>query len=278
MVAAVCAAETETAPVVARIVPVPNRAVVVLFTSESARTGVSETPPDDPASAVVVTSCVADAVNPTACAPVKIDPLPTSATDRFATMFNPTDAPIPTVAPVAPPPTGLASAVVWVRLSAVSVTSPAAPPVITTVAPFTMLALLSVSIRFSASDPAIPTLPAPAPEVALVKNTSEAVSVLAAEAINFATSRLNASIAKPPTLCTARPNVALFSTFTALTATAAPMPIFAGSGVLPLASLTPTAAPLAVALPTALLDVRKVSVPAVVITFPVGTTAETVAF
>ena len=54
-----CAAETETAPLVVRVAPDPKRAAVLLLTIESATTGVIETPPVEPDSAVVVTACVA---------------------------------------------------------------------------------------------------------------------------------------------------------------------------------------------------------------------------
>ena len=191
-------------------------------------------------------------------------------------MFKPTDAPRPTVPPEAPPPVGFASAVVLVRLSALNVTAPA--PVTATVAPSAIRAVLCVSIRFSASDPATPTLLPPAPDVAEAKKSSDNVSVLDGFAINFATSRLSASTVSPPTLCAATPKVASFLTLTTLTATPAPMPTCVGSGVLPSASSTPTAAPLAVVLPTALLELRSVNVPAVVMTLASGTIADTVAF
>ena len=168
MVVALCAAATDTAPVVDKTPPVPKRAVVVLFVKDNARTGVKETPPEDPASAVVVISCVADADKATSPAPVRFAPSPNSATERFAIMFKPTDAPRPSVSPVAPPSAGFAVTVDVVWLSVVASKSP--PPVMLTATPAPILAVVCVSIRFSAKDPATPTPEAPAPEIAVVVN------------------------------------------------------------------------------------------------------------
>ena len=171
VVAALCAAETETEPVVVSgAAPVPNRAVVVLFTSESATTGVNEKPPEDPASAVVVMTWVASADSVNALAPVTVAPSPTSARDRVAMMFNPTDAPRPSVEPVAPPSAGLTVTEDVVLLSVFASTSPLPPAVIFTATPAPIVAVVRVSTRFKANDPANPKADAPAPDVDVVVN------------------------------------------------------------------------------------------------------------
>ena len=167
IVVEVCMAETLTLPLEVWVEPVPKRAMVVLLIIDRPSAGVIETPPAEPASASVVAEWMAVAARVRSATPVMVAPSATSAVERFARILSATEAPMPTVSPVAPPPTGLASAVESVWLSASRLTEP--PPVIATVEPAATMATLCVSIRFRATEPAMPTSPAPAPEVALAR-------------------------------------------------------------------------------------------------------------
>ena len=111
IVVEVCMAETLTLPLDVWTGPVPRRANVVLLIMDRPRAGVSEIPPAEPASASVVAEWIAVAESVRSPTPAMVAPSATSAVERFARILSATEAPMPTVSPVAPPPTGLASAV-----------------------------------------------------------------------------------------------------------------------------------------------------------------------
>src|SRR5690606_14311861 len=117
-------ADSMTEPLVASAAPEPSCAVVVLVMSDRASEGVIEMPPAEPALAVAELAYVPVAANETSPAPDSPLPFSNAADVRLATMFIATDAPTPTLPPLAPAPEGSASADTVVLLSATRETSP----------------------------------------------------------------------------------------------------------------------------------------------------------
>src|SRR5690606_22318180 len=105
-----------------------------------------------------------------ATSPAPDSPLPfSSAADvRLVTMFIATDAPTPTLPPLAPASEGSASADTVVLLSATRDTSPFPLRWMEAFGPINADAW--VLIKLTAKEPAIPTSVAPAPDVAVVEN------------------------------------------------------------------------------------------------------------
>ena len=173
---------------------------------------------------------------------------PTCACDVEVIRFKATDAPMPTLPPVAPPSVvGAAVAVLFESSSAVSVTAPPA----SAPAPLLISALPEVSDRFSASEAAIPTLLAPAPDFA------SAAMVLV---VSPPTSVIVDSIVTPCAVtCALLPIEASLCESTLFTDTAAPMPTFA---------VLPTVLPSELALLSVLPLALTVSEPAVLTVTP----------
>ena len=88
--------------------------------------------------------------------------------------MNATEAPIPTLLPLAPPLEGSASETFATSTDAARVTSPA-PVMVTFGAPTASprRARVSEKERLMATEPATPVLPPPAPEVAVAWNVSD---------------------------------------------------------------------------------------------------------
>ena len=164
-----CAACSSRSPfkVSGRLLLVPRLACVVLFTIEIAADGVIEIPPAEPASVSVCTACVLPASSARSRAPCSCAPSANWASVRVPTTFTATEAPIPTLSPVAPPAAGVALAVLSLALRAVNATSPAAPTRVTT-APPRSAAVVALLMAFTTNEPATPTPLAPAPETAVV--------------------------------------------------------------------------------------------------------------
>src|SRR5690606_35896733 len=113
-----CVAERLTLPLAFTRPPAPIRAAVLLDTIERPRTGVKAMPPAAPDFASVVTLWSPLAARSIAPAFAKATPSATSAVARLATIAVATEAPTPTLPPLAPSPTGRALVVVAVRFSA----------------------------------------------------------------------------------------------------------------------------------------------------------------
>ena len=115
-------------------------------------------------------SVVASTVRPVPLA--RVAPSSSAAVVLVVMMFKPTDAPMPTLPPVAPVSLGAAVAVANIFSSALMLD---VPVVASTIAAPEIVAAVSTSTMFSASDPAMPTLVPPAPEVALANIVSTGV-------------------------------------------------------------------------------------------------------
>ncbi len=145
---------------------VPTWASVVLFTTEMPTEGLIDTdPPDEPATAFVLTTSVDPAANVRLSAPVNCAVFWRSASVLLVAMVNATAAPTPAAPPPLPPanPTGGCAIVVSVALScALNATLPS----MEAVEPDGTHASLVLDTMFKASAPASPTFLPDAPAVA----------------------------------------------------------------------------------------------------------------
>ena len=239
----VCVAVTVTAPLAVRLVPeMPRRAVTELsLSSTSATAGVMAVPPSVPASTVVSTVRIPEAVTVIVVPLVSPSPAPSSASARTTVgirMLSATTAPMPTALPTSALP--LAFAVSFSSLTALRVR---APPVSVTFAPLATTASVWWATMLRASAPAMPTeddLLAPA-----------YASALMTCCVLPDTFRIEASTSRPVALIVADPVLARLVTSTELMATPAPTPTLPSTAV----------SPFAFALASVLADVLSVTAP-----------------
>ena len=115
-----------------------------------------------PLIAVVVTLCLPSESSVKLVAPVRAASFSSSARSVGCTTLTATDAPMPSLPPLAPVPAGNAFEVLFVSLCETKLSEPAR----TNVEPVGMVAEEVSIAMLMASEPATPTFVAPAPEVA----------------------------------------------------------------------------------------------------------------
>ena len=164
---AVCVAVAEIAPVVVSVPPRPIVAEVVTFESMIATSAVTATPPAAPFLAKPVAASVVVAESVRLSAPVKATLSPTEAVVVSLRIVSETEAPTPTVLPVAPSSFGCALFVETAAEAALRLTSP--PPAFTTALGEIVATVLIVMIPID-TEPATPIVPEAAPEVVSVSN------------------------------------------------------------------------------------------------------------
>ena len=211
-------------------------------------------PPAAPAVACVSVSTTVAADTPSAAASRTLALVPMRATAAASIRSSATDAPTPTVPPVAPPVVvGVACATAFTPSSALIATS---PPPASSVAPSPTSARLAVLPMFSASEAAMPTLLPPAPDSALAAMSCRR---------SPATSAMTASMVMPlASMRALSPTAATVADWTWLTDTAAPMPTLA---------VLPTAVPSDCALASVWPLAARPKAPVVATVRPVATEA-----
>jgi hypothetical protein len=206
---------------------------VVKLATVTAATGTTPIPPPAPPCAALVMALVEVAV--TSMSPVLLmTPAPVVASRINACVVSSitliaTDAPMPTLEPVAVP-CGIAEAVSALLLRALIVIVPVvAVPVVVRLAPLLTCAVVSRCPTLIASEPAIPTLPPPAPDFDCAAKVSVPLTGVLAD-----------TVMPTPLKVAPAPTNAVLVTSPTLIATAAPIP-------------TPLALPLPLPLPLPLL-------------------------
>ena len=166
IVAPSCAALARIAPVI-DVVPAPDpmRALVSLWPTETAITGVTAVLPAAPPWAKVVNSLDEAAASVRSSAPLSTTPSPTTALVSVMPMLTTIDAPMPNLPEVGPDWLATARALFSTKSCAVSVTSPAS--VMATCALLAIKAMASVMPTLMAIDPATPVSTPLTPEAAL---------------------------------------------------------------------------------------------------------------